>query len=128
MSRLLIVEDEPNSAQALELFFSESGYQVSTAARASEAISSARELAPDVLLTDVLLVGERDGLAVARELRSCDPSLPVIVMSGLPEHEVLGRAGGVELFAICPKPLRLRDLATTIESALASRASAEAGL
>lgn len=127
MARLLIVEDEPNSAQALELFFSDQGFEVRTAARASEAISTAEGWAPDLLLTDVLLVGDRDGLAVARELTDVDPSLPVVVMSGLPEHEIRERAHGVELFAICPKPLRLRELASTIEAALSARSSAQAG-
>jgi len=125
MAKILIVEDEVNSAQALEFYFSDRGHRVRTATHAAEAIAAARELAPDVLLTDVLLVGESDGLAVARELRGGDPTLPVVVMSGLPEHEVRERARGVELFAICPKPLRLREIGATVETALASRGGAE---
>ena len=127
MAKILIVEDEVNSAQALEFFFSDRGHKVRTAGRAAEAIAAARELAPDVLLTDVLLIGDRDGLAVARELRSSDPRLPVVVMSGLPEHEVRERANGVELFRICPKPLRLREIGTTVEAAVASRLGGGAG-
>ena len=127
MANILIVEDEANSAQALQFFFSDRGYRVRTAARADEAISTARELAPDVLLTDVLLVGDRDGLAVARVLKDADPALAVVVMSGLPEHEVRERASGVELFEICPKPLRLREIGATVEAALASRGGAEPG-
>jgi len=121
MAKILIVEDEVNSAQALELYLSDRGHRVRGAADAGEAIAAARELEPDLLLTDVLLVGDRDGLAVARELRAADPDLPVVVMSGLPEHEVRERASGIELFAICPKPLRLREIGATVEAALSRR-------
>ena len=121
MTRLLIVEDEVNSARALAHYFRDEGYDVELATRADEALSAAETFRPDVLLTDVVLPGDGDGLTVARALQERDRQLPVVVMTGLPEREVRERAAGVRLYQICFKPLRLRLLGATVEAALSGR-------
>ena len=108
MTRLLIVEDEVHSANALAYYFRDEGYEVEVAGRTDEALAAAERRPPDVLLTDVVLPGDGDGLTVARTLQQRDPGLPVVAMSGLPEIEVRQRAEGVRLHDLCSKPLRLR--------------------
>lgn len=124
MTRLLIVEDEANSAEALAYYFRAAGYEVAMATCAEEALAAADEGWPDLLLTDLVLRGDRDGMQVAELLQGRDPTLPVVAMSGLPEEEVRHRTSVVKVHEICLKPLRLRALGATIEAALANRAEA----
>ncbi len=120
MPRILLVEDEENCVRALEHFLSEvGGHEVMTAPRAQEAIEMARRLPPDVLLTDLFLANKEGGEEVARALIAAQPGLPVIVMSGLPEPEIHKRLGDVEVFRICPKPVRLAAIRQAIDDALA---------
>lgn len=121
MPRILIVEDEVNSARALVYYFEDLGWEVELAVRADEALAAAETFRPDVLLTDVVLPGDGDGIVVARTLLERDPRLPVVAMTGLPEREVRERATGVPLHEICFKPLRLRQLGEVVTAALGSR-------
>ncbi|HEX2252273.1 MAG TPA: response regulator [Thermoanaerobaculia bacterium] len=117
--RILIVEDEVHSAQALGFYFRELGFEVATAGTVRDALAATENgFAPDVLLTDVVLLGEGDGFTVARALQQRDATLPVVVMSGLPTHEVRERATGVDVFEICAKPLRLARVAAVVGAAL----------
>ena len=127
MSRLLIVEDEVNSAQALAYYFRSADYVVDLAGRADEARAAAEENWPDLLLTDLVLRGDADGMHVARELQRQDPDLPVVAMSGLPEEEVRQRTADVNVHQICLKPLRLHRLGETVKSALAQRGTQGGG-
>jgi len=118
VARILLVEDEESSVRALEYYFERAGHQVATAAQAQEAIERADELHPEILLTDLFLADREGGAKVARELSARDPSLRVIVMTGLPVAEAERQLEGTPVFRICLKPLRLTELGTTIEAAL----------
>lgn len=91
------------------------------AARAEEALREAPDFAPELLLTDLVLRGDRDGVSLARCLRECDRELAVVVMSGLPRREVERRAGGLEIARILAKPTRLATVGEAVEAALAGR-------
>ncbi len=120
MARILLVEDEENCVRALEYFLGEvSGHEVLSAPRAREAIELGREHPPDVLLTDLFLANKEGGEEVARALIAARPDLPVIVMSGLPEPEIHRRLAEVEVFRVCPKPVRLAAIRQAIVDALA---------
>lgn len=118
MSNILIVEDEGSSARALGSFLAAEGYEVRTAVQASEALEISRSFTPDLLLTDLLLAGHRDGLHLAEALREERPGLAVILMSGLPEHDIEKRVREVEVFAFHAKPLRLTAILRSVRRAL----------
>jgi DNA-binding NtrC family response regulator len=120
MARILLVEDEENCVRALEYFLGEvGGHEIVTAPRAQEAIELARRRPPDVVLTDLFLANAEGGDEVVRTLVAERPDLPVIVMSGLPEPEIHKRLEDVEVFRICPKPVRLTAIRRAIDDALA---------
>lgn len=119
MARILVVEDEEHSVQALARYLGDNGHRVVTAARASEALDRAAKLHPEVLLTDLFLLGDRGGDEVARELLEADPGLKVIVMSGLPEPEVARRIEGLEIHRLCLKPFSLTEIGAAVDDALA---------
>jgi two-component system, OmpR family, KDP operon response regulator KdpE len=80
MTRILIVDDEPQLLRALVLNLRNRGYDVTTATSGRDAIEQVGGLPPDVVVLDLGLP-DRDGLAIIGELRSREPALPIVVLS-----------------------------------------------
>jgi two-component system, OmpR family, KDP operon response regulator KdpE len=80
MTRILIVDDEPQLLRALVLNLRNRGFDVATATSGRDAIEQVVGLPPDVVVLDLGLP-DRDGLAVIGELRSREPALPIVVLS-----------------------------------------------
>lgn len=80
MTRVLIVDDEPQLLRALVLNLRNRGYDVVTATTGGDAVEQVAGLPPDVVLLDLGLP-DRDGLAVIGELRRREPGLPIVVLS-----------------------------------------------
>ncbi len=100
---LLMVEDNEEVAAALGPVLEALGCRVTHFDRAAAALEwlVAQDRLPDVLLTDVVMPGPMDGVALAREVRRRWPGLRVIVMTGYAEQlDAIARQG----FDILPKP------------------------
>ena len=80
MTRILIVDDEPQLLRALVLNLTSRGYDVTTANTAAAAIERTANLPPDIVILDLGLP-DRDGLTIIRELRGREPTLPIVVLS-----------------------------------------------
>ena len=80
MTRILIVDDEPQLLRALVLNLTSRGFDVTTANTAAAAIDRTASLPPDLVVLDLGLP-DRDGLTVIRELRRREPALPIVVLS-----------------------------------------------
>jgi DNA-binding response OmpR family regulator len=80
MHRILVVEDTPSYAEALERTLALEGHQVILARRAQEALVRARADAPDLVVLDLGLP-DRDGFHVLRELRNRGFDAPVLILS-----------------------------------------------
>ena len=79
-TRLLLVEDEPALARVLADNFRAEGYQVRVVARGDQAVATVREERPHVVVLDIMLP-EKDGFTVLRELRQRHREIPVLVMT-----------------------------------------------
>ncbi len=91
-AQVLVVEDERIVAKSIQSELRSMGYRVPvTAATAEEAIDRAMETHPDVVLMDIVLKGERDGIAAAEEVRS-KLDIPVIFLTAYGDEETLRRA------------------------------------
>ena len=125
MSRILIVEDEPNARETLgEVFAGE--HDVLLAEDVDEALERFEASPPDLVLTDILLPGERDGLDLLKEVRRRRPEVPVIVMTayGSVERAVRAMRDGAHDFL--EKPIDLRRLRQLVAGALRDAAAAPA--
>jgi DNA-binding response OmpR family regulator len=80
MHRILVVEDTPSYAEALERTLALEGHQVILARRAQEALVRARADAPDLVVLDLGLP-DRDGYYVLQELRNRGFDAPVLILS-----------------------------------------------
>src|SRR3954471_23218568 len=80
MHRILVVEDTPAYAEALERTLALEGHEVILARRAQEALLRARAEPPDLVVLDLGLP-DRDGYHVLRELRERGVDAPVLILS-----------------------------------------------
>jgi two-component system alkaline phosphatase synthesis response regulator PhoP len=122
-SRLLIVEDEPAIAMALEGDLTLEGYQVVLVDNGIEAVKRAREQTFDAILLDVMLPG-KDGFEVCRELRRHRIRTPILMLTARAgeSEKVLGLEAGADDYLT--KPFGVRELRARI-AALLRRSRAE---
>ncbi len=125
MARILIVEDEHNAREALGEVFS-GRHDVDLTADVEEALASIQVHTPDLVLTDVVLPGDHDGLDLLRELRVQLPETPVIVMTAYGSVEKAVRAMRDGAHDFLEKPLDLGRLRNLVASALESKSQAPA--
>jgi two-component system nitrogen regulation response regulator NtrX len=82
MPTVLIIDDEPNIRRMVGALLGAEGYEVRDAPDGIQGIACAREIEPDIVLLDLMMPGELDGMAVLARLREQFPELPVVMMSG----------------------------------------------
>src|SRR4051812_18470358 len=102
--RVLVVEDDPDTALALSHLLEEEGYEVRQAHDGDAAIKTACSWFPDVLVCDIRLP-DRDGCEVLRIMRRACPSLAGVAVSGLTTAEHIDRSRGAGFSAHLPKPV-----------------------
>src|SRR6266511_3732403 len=115
--RILVVEDEPGIAFALEADLQSEGYSVTVETRGDTAAKRAREESFDLLLLDVMLPG-KDGFDVCREIRRAGVRTPIIMLTA--KSQEAEKVMGLELGAddYITKPFSPRELRARIKAAL----------
>ncbi|SMF33421.1 HD domain-containing phosphohydrolase [Desulfovibrio gilichinskyi] len=117
-SRILIVEDEAIVALDIKARLQILGYTViGVASNGIDAIEIALKQSPDLILMDIMLEGDLDGIDTA-EVINGDGSIPVIYITAYADEETLKRAKITEPFGYIIKPFEDRELSLTIEMAL----------
>ena len=89
MPKILLVEDEPDTRELVRLTLELDGHEVVEAASAEEGILRARATRPDLILMDLSLGGQFDGLEATKRLRS-DPSFNDTPIVALTAHAMQG--------------------------------------
>lgn len=115
---LLIVEDEAIVAEDLANKVRQLGYAVAgTTMTGEEAVELVRRLRPSLVLMDIRLAGEMDGIAAAKMIyRECN--VPVLFLTAHSDGNTVSRARQAEAFGYILKPFSERDLRIQIEMAL----------
>jgi diguanylate cyclase (GGDEF)-like protein/PAS domain S-box-containing protein len=117
-AQILVVEDEKIVARNIQERLKSFGYAVSgVASSGEEAIRKADKLQPDLVLMDIMLKGEMDGVQAATEIRERF-HIPVIYLTAFADEYTLQRASITEPFGYILKPFEERELHTIIEMAL----------
>lgn len=116
--KILIVEDEGIVALDLQNTLEKLGYEVTaTAISGEEALDKAEKLTPDLVLMDIMLQGDMDGIETTSLMRSRF-DVPVVYLTAYADEEKLERAKITEPFGYMVKPFQQNTLHTTIEMAL----------
>ncbi len=116
--RILIVEDEGLIARDIENMVKNAGYEVCGVVQTGmEAIERAEALEPDLILMDIILQGDMDGIEAAHIIRErC--GLPVIYLTSHADETTLERAKLSEPLGYTLKPVEQKELMTVMEVAL----------
>jgi PAS domain S-box-containing protein len=115
---ILIVEDEGVVALHIESQLRKLGYQITgMTARGEEAVRIAMESRPDLVLMDIRLQGDMDGISTAQGIHE-QAGIPVIFLTAYAEDSLLQRAKIANPFGYILKPFRDRELKSAIEMAL----------
>ncbi|WP_207259705.1 hybrid sensor histidine kinase/response regulator [Desulfovibrio sp. Huiquan2017] len=117
-SKILVVEDDALAQLDIKLALERAGYDVvGMTCRGEEALSLADRLAPDIVLMDILLEGDMDGLEAAGELRTRF-DIPVIFLTVVVDEETLHWATVTGPFGYLVKPVDHIELRAAIEVGL----------
>ena len=115
---ILIVEDESIIAEDMSDSLISLGYRVTDIVYSGEeAILSVAKLRPDLVLMDVNLQGEIDGITAAAEIRSRF-QIPVVYLTAYADETTLRRVNATKPFGYIVKPFEEKNLHTTIQLAL----------
>ena len=112
---ILVVEDEPASLECISHFLRKQGYEVSEARDGADAIELIDNSHFDLVLSDIRMP-RVDGVALATNILSRVPTIPIILMTAVPFE--LTRSLGYNLPCLS-KPILLDELRTNVQTALA---------
>lgn len=116
--KILVVEDEWIIANDIKDCLISMGYMVSgIAASSDEALARVEECLPDLVLMDIVLKGDKNGIETVRELRS-RYDIPVIYLTAYDNQYLVDQAKGTDNHGYLLKPFKDRELHIAIQLAL----------
>jgi len=121
MPSVLIIDDEPNIRRMVGALLSAEGYEVRDAQDGVTGIARATESEPDVVLLDLMMPGELDGMATLAKVREAAPDVPVIMMSGRAGLSDAVKATKLGAFNFLEKPLSPESVLLAMASAMELR-------
>lgn len=117
-SKILIVEDDSMLCTVFEMFLDELGYhQCGTVASGEAALKHCEENSPDLILMDIHLEGEIDGVEAAKVIFE-KYNIPIIYISGDSDVSTVKRAVLPNTYGFMTKPVYKNSLELNIEFAL----------
>jgi len=121
MSKIIVVDDEATITTHLEERLTNMGYEVmASASSGKEAVKLARSLKPDLVLMDIVMPGEIDGIEAAGIIQK-ELNIPIVFLSAYGDDKFIARAKEVEPFGYIIKPYQDESLKAAIEIALYNR-------
>jgi DNA-binding NtrC family response regulator len=117
MTRVLIVDDDPNTLASLARAFRLAGYEAVVCDNAARAETLVRTERFDLILSDVVMPG-KDGLSMLADLRELGVSTPVVMVSGQATLDMAVRATRLGAADFLEKPVSSDKLLMTVENAL----------
>jgi DNA-binding NtrC family response regulator len=96
MSRILVIDDEAGIRGVLQTLLTREGHSVHCASDGAAGLAAFAEAKPDLVITDIIMP-EKAGIEIIREIRDRDTAIPIIAISGG------GRSGNASLLPIAAK-------------------------
>lgn len=114
--RALLIEDNESVSQITTDMLTQMGYAVRLAKDGTEAVAALKRENFDVMVSDIVMPGSVDGLAVARQLRRDRPEIPIVLVTGYSSS-----AAAIEgEFSVLRKPFQADDLSRALADAIAA--------
>ncbi len=126
--KILVVDDDRDLVMSIETFLRARGYEVATAANGKEAYEQIVDFKPDLIVLDIMMDYEEEGMVLASALKTDGPThtIPILILSGFTAHKearekILASLRGQDWpgDSFMQKPVRLAELADRVEVLLA---------
>ncbi len=111
MERILIVDDEIERCNVLHEFFSLRGYEAHKAFDGPTAIRKVKEVRPHIVFLDIIMPG-MGGIDVLKEIKKIDPTVGVVMLTAVIDHELAKRSLELGAYDFLTKPIDLEYLET----------------
>ncbi|HKQ19327.1 MAG TPA: sigma-54 dependent transcriptional regulator [Candidatus Eisenbacteria bacterium] len=119
--KILIVDDEESMVQFLSILLSKEGYEVHVARSGKDALSKADEENYDVVVTDIKMPGEIDGLGVLSGIKRIDATIPVVIRTAFASQKSAIEALNRGAYQYLEKSAKNDEIKLVIKNALAMR-------
>lgn len=117
-AKILVVEDERIIANDIQDMLKDMGYDVpAIASSGEEAIKKAEGIKPELVLMNIGLKGDMDGIGAAAHIHNRF-NIPIVYVTAYMDEKRLERAKVTEPFGYIIKPFEDKELSSTIEKAL----------
>ena len=115
--KILLVEDEGMIALDLRRILENFGYEIpSVVSRGEESVKEAAKIRPDLVIMDITLKGEMDGIEAAKKIINLN--IPVVYLTAASDNKTIIKATQIPVYGYIVKPYIEKELITTIEIAL----------
>ncbi len=121
MTRLLVVDDEPDICEFLKSFFQEREFKVETALSGEAAIAAVEKFRPHVMLLDIKM-GPVDGLTVLKKIKEKHPRTKIIMVTAIETKDKIEEAIRLGADNYVTKPLSLEYLENDVREKVANLA------
>lgn len=129
MSKILIIDDDPDIVEAMKVVLESKNYEVTIAKSGEEGLKKTREGKPDLIILDVMMESMDKGFDVARNLKNDQSykNIPILMLTAIKEKTGLGfekEAGDPDWLPVddyCDKPLNPEELISKVEVLLGKR-------
>lgn len=117
-ANILVVEDEFIVARDIQQTLQRAGYEVvGVAASGAQALAKAKTATLDLVLMDIMINGDQDGIETARQLRQ-QQNVPVVYLTANGDQSIIERAKTTEPIGFILKPYEEQELLRTVDIAL----------
>lgn len=114
---ILVVDDDATIIELVDMVLSQSGFKTRKASTIKDAVKLAEEESFDLAILDIYLP-DGTGLELARKIKSQNPKLPVIIMTGTPDSENVKQSVDIEVDAYLIKPVDVDKLLSLVRDVL----------
>lgn len=114
-AHILVIDDEPLIGQFFKDSLTRSGYQVTAVTSGAEALDLFAISRFDLIFLD-LVMPELDGHEVFKRIREIDEHVPICIITGYPDSDLMRKAMEQGFFLVLKKPLNANDIRKTIRS------------
>ena len=120
MARILIIDDDVRVLETYCLILKHAGYEVAVTVDGEKGIKAFRGIIPDLIITDIIMP-EKDGLEIIRELKRDFPDVKIIAISGgdkVGPGNYLKMAKNLGALCILTKPIEQKELLAAVQKCL----------
>ncbi len=121
MVKLILIEDDAGVRDYFKSVVGRLGYELLTAENGPEGLALIERETVDVIMSDLNMPGEPNGMALIRRIRELRPQTPLVVVSGYPTRERLDECKALGIDDFLTKPFEMTFFSSVIARLLAER-------